>query len=92
MNRVLNTGVELIKDNQLVTSYKFYFTTNLFRVTSRACHTHQVNLNNARLCCCLGYILVIYMFYVIGLYQITLSLYVCVCVYYVTVNRQSYGC
>ena len=45
-------------------------------MTSRACHTHQVSLNNARLCCCLGYILVIYMFYVIGLYQITLSLYI----------------
>ena len=54
----------------------FISTTNVFRMTSRACHTHQVNLNNARLCCCLGYILVIYMFYIIGLYQITLSLYI----------------
>ena len=48
MNRVLNPGVELIrKDNQLVTSYKFYFTTNLFSVMSVAssvCHTKQTPL------------------------------------------------
>ena len=39
----------------LVYFIRFIHYTNLFRMTSNACHTHQVNLNVA-LCCCQGYI------------------------------------
>ena len=33
----------------MITSYEFYFTTDLFRMPSRACHTHQVNLNKFKI-------------------------------------------
>lgn len=72
-----NHFTECITRQPLVTSYELYFSAKLFRMTSRA-----------RLCCCLGCILIIYMFYVIGLYKIIIWLYYIrlnIWLYYITV-------
>ena len=45
-----------IRFNKLGLLHKILFTSNLFRMTSRTCHTHQVNVNVA-LCCWHGYVL-----------------------------------
>ena len=63
MSRVLDIPkyrADKDKDKINLVYFINFFTTNLFRMTSNACHTHQVNLNVA-LCCCQGYIYIIYM-------------------------------
>ena len=74
LNALISRALSHVTSCEL-TNDEVEFTTNLFRMTSLACHIHQMNFNHARLCCCLGYMLVIYTFYVIGLYQIIIWLY-----------------